>query len=159
MTAKDAGGSELPAGFTYLGQFIDHDLSFDKTKVTLGENISPAVLLQARSPSLDLDSLYGAGPSDPSSADFYSDGRHLKMGRTVAVPPDEARTGFDLPRQGHGREPAARRRPLIPDPRNDENLAVAQTHLAFIRFHNRVLDTLPATPPAQRFGRARRRVV
>ena len=32
---------------------------------------------------------------------------------------------------------------VIPDPRNDENLAVAQTHLALIRFHNRVVDTLP----------------
>ena len=33
---------------------------------------------------------------------------------------------------------------MIPDFRNDENLAVAQTHLAFIRFHNRIVDTLPA---------------
>ena len=30
---------------------------------------------------------------------------------------------------------------------------MAQTHLAFIRFHNRVVDTLPAAdPPAQRFA-------
>ena len=45
---------------------------------------------------------------------------------------------------------------MIPDLRNDENLAVAQTHLAFIRFHNRVVDSLPASvPPAQRFAQAR----
>ena len=31
---------------------------------------------------------------------------------------------------------------MIPDIRNDENLAVAQTHLAMIRFHNRVVDAL-----------------
>ena len=54
--------ASIPAGYTYLGQFVDHDLTFDKTTVTLGSNISPAMLLQARSPSLDLDSLYGAGP-------------------------------------------------------------------------------------------------
>ena len=49
---------------------------------------------------------------------------------------------------------------IIPDPRNDENLAVAQTHLAFIRFHNRVVDTLPSSvPAAQKFMRARRTVV
>ena len=159
MTAGDAGASTLPAGFTYLGQFVDHDLSFDKTSVALGDNVAPAELLQARSPSLDLDSLYGAGPGDPVSARFYRDAVHLKMGRTTAVGPDEAREGFDLPRAGSGATAAARRQALIPDPRNDENLAVAQTHLAFIRFHNRVVDALPATPPAQRFARARRRVV
>jgi hypothetical protein len=49
---------------------------------------------------------------------------------------------------------------VIPDHRNDENLAVAQTHLAFIRFHNRVVDSLPrSTPDAQRFARARDIVV
>ena len=151
--------SGIPAGFTYLGQFVDHDLTFDKTKVTLGERVTPAQLVQARSPSLDLDSLYGAGPQDPVSARFYSDDRHLKMGRTDPIGPDRAREGFDLPR-GAGRTAAAKRRALIPDPRNDENLAVAQSHLAFIRFHNRVVDTLPASvPPAQRFTQAREIVV
>ncbi|MGH3362384.1 MAG: peroxidase family protein, partial [Nocardioides sp.] len=111
-----------------------------------------------RSPSLDLDSLYGAGPADPVSAKFYADDRHLKMGRTVAVGPLVARDGFDLPRAGTGTV-KARRKALIPDFRNDENLAVAQTHLAMIRFHNRVVDKLPASvPPAQRFRRARRQV-
>jgi len=42
---------------------------------------------------------------------------------------------------------------VIPDHRNDENLAVAQTHLAFIRFHNRIVDSLPASPT--RFAQAR----
>jgi hypothetical protein len=158
MTSSDAGPSQVPAGFTYLGQFIDHDLTFDKTQVMLGESISPAELLQGRSPSLDLDSLYGAGPDDPESAQFYRDGVRLKMGRTDAVDQDGAKDGFDLPRVGTGGA-VARRKALIPDHRNDENLAVAQTHLAFIRFHERVVDTLPATPVAQRFTRARRRVV
>ena len=46
---------------------------------------------------------------------------------------------------------------IIADPRNDENLAVAQTHAAFIRFHNRVVDTLPSSvPTAQRFQEARK---
>ncbi|HEX7292329.1 MAG TPA: heme peroxidase family protein [Conexibacter sp.] len=156
MAHTGGGASQIPAGFTYLGQFVDHDLTFDKTKVMLGTAVSPAALLQARSPSLDLDSLYGAGPQDPESAKFYeSDGLHLKLGRTVAAGPDRAMSGFDLPR-GAGRSAAARRRAVIPDPRNDENLAVAQTHCAFIRFHNRVVDTLPSSvPPSQRFARAR----
>lgn len=159
MTAGRGRPSQVPAGFTYLGQFVDHDLTFDKTAVMLGAAVSPAQLLQARSPSLDLDSLYGAGPQDPESAKFYArDAIHLKTGRTVAVGPDRAMAGFDLPR-GAGRSAAARRKAVVPDPRNDENLAVAQTHNAFIRFHNRVADTMRGVPQAQRFARARERVV
>ena len=156
MAAGGGETSKIPSGFTYLGQFIDHDLTFDKTTVTLGTHVPPTQLLQARSPSLDLDSLYGAGPQDPASAKFYeADGMHLKMGKTVAAEGIAAKNGFDLPR-GAGSSAAAKRKAIIPDPRNDENLAVAQTHLAMIRFHNRVLDSLPAAlPPAQRFAQAR----
>ena len=151
--------SQIPAGYTYLGQFVDHDLTFDKTAVTLGERVTPAQLIQARSPSLDLDSLYGAGPQDPVSAKFYEDDTHLKMGKTVRFGPDEAREGFDLPRRTSGAA-EERRHAVIPEPRNDENLAVAQTHLGFIRFHNRVVDKVPSSvPQAQRFVRARERVV
>jgi Animal haem peroxidase len=159
MAAGGGGASRIPAGFTYLGQFIDHDLTFDRTNVMLGANVSPVQLLQARSPSLDLDSLYGAGPQDPGSARFYeADGLHLKMGKTVAAEGIPARDGFDLPR-GAGDTVAKKRRAIIPDKRNDENLAVAQTHLAFIRFHNRVVDSLPASvPQTQRFARAREMV-
>jgi hypothetical protein len=156
MATGGGGASTIPAGFTYLGQFVDHDLTFDRTTVTLGTSISPALLLQARSPSLDLDSLYGAGPQDPESAKFYeADLTHLKQGKTIAAGGDAAKDGFDLPR-GAGSTAAAKRKAVIPDPRNDENLAVAQTHLAFIRFHNRVVDSLPASvPPGQRFAQAR----
>jgi len=153
---RGGGASSIPAGFTYLGQFIDHDLTFDRTKVTLEENVTPAQLVQARSPSLDLDSLYGAGPTEPGSAKFYeADGIHLKTGRTAAIDGIPAKDGFDLPR-GAGNTAAKRRRAIIPDPRNDENLAVAQTHCALIPFHNRVVDTLPASvPPSKRFAKAR----
>jgi hypothetical protein len=156
MTVGAGGAAQIPSGFTYLGQFIDHDLTFDKTNVMFGQTVPPSQLLQARSPSLDLDSLYGAGPQDPVSAQFYeADGLHLKMGKTVAAEGLPAKDGFDLPR-GAGNTVAKKRKAIIPEPRNDENLAVAQTHLAFIRFHNRVVDSLPASVPApQRFAQAR----
>lgn len=158
MTAGGGGSGRVPAGYTYLGQFVDHDLTFDHTSVALGVEVSPADLLQGRSPSLDLDSLYGAGPADPESAAFFADDLHLKMGKTLAVGGLVAREGFDLPRSGVG-SAKAKRRALIPDFRNDENLAVAQTHLAMVRFHNRVVDKSPASvPTAQRFRRARREV-
>jgi hypothetical protein len=156
MAAGGGSNGKIPAGYTYLGQFLDHDLTFDKTTVTLGTKISPTQLLQGRSPALDLDSLYGAGPADSESARFYeADGLHLRMGKTVAAEGVPSKQGFDLPR-GSGSGAAAKRRAVIPDKRNDENLAVAQTHLAMVRFHNRVVDTLPASvPAAQRFATAR----
>ena len=159
MTKGGGGRGDVPAGYTYLGQFIDHDLTMDVTDVALGEDVTPAELLQGRSPTLDLDSLYGAGPANPESARFYeSDGVRLKTGTTIRTGPDQAKAGHDLPRVGTGGV-KARRKALIPDPRNDENLIVAQTHLAMIRFHNRVAAKLPASVPApQRFRRARKSV-
>ncbi len=156
--------SPIPAGFTYLGQFVDHDLTRDVTNVPFGTTIaSPEDLLQGRSPSLDLDSLYGAGPT--AEPGFYAPDRiKLKVGRTQASGPPQTPNasqdldGFDLPRIGSATtDPRQVRLANIPDQRNDENLAVAQTHLAFIRFHNRVCDRLASsgTPSALLFERAR----
>jgi hypothetical protein len=147
-----AGGqpdAAVPAGYTYLGQFVDHDLTMDRTEAQLGEEVTLDELLQGRSPALDLDSLYGRGPQDRHDRVFYAaDQVSLKVGTTSATtfPDDRVNVeleGFDLPRAGGTAGTRAdRRKPLIPDLRNDENLAVAQTHLAFIRFHNRVVEEL-----------------
>lgn len=141
--------SKIPAGFTYLGQFVDHDLTLDKTATKLGDQVSIDELIQGRSPALDLDSLYGLGPVKDHQ--FYTDGVHLKVGTTERTNfPDldpivsQSLTGFDLPRVGSGQTKAARRRANIPDARNDENLAVAQIHLAFIHLHNNMVDKLMA---------------
>jgi hypothetical protein len=160
MVSGTRSESSIPAGYTYLGQFVDHDLTFDKTQVMLGDNVDPADLIQGRSPTLDLDSMYGNGPNDPESAKFYeADGLHLKMGKTVTAGGAPGKDGFDLPRGG-GSTPAEKLLAVIPDERNDENLAVAQLHTAMMRFHNRVVDTLDSSiPPANRFGRARQKVV
>lgn len=182
---QDADGSDgaepIPAGFTYLGQFVGHDLTLDATAVALGEDVTVDELVDGRSPALDLDSLYGRGPRHPRDRRFYAaDGIRLKTGTTASInlsvlpPPDPTnpnpprstsvntnRTGFDLPRVGTGATKAAQRQALIPDTRNDENLAVAQTHLAFIHFHNRVVDTLApqGLPGALLFEQARGEVV
>ena len=57
----------------------------------------------------------------------------------------------DLPRSPEGFA-------LIGDHRNDENLVVAQTHLAFLKFHNAVCDRIaaPAKPAEAVFAEARR---
>ncbi|MEO5653526.1 MAG: heme peroxidase family protein [Marmoricola sp.] len=159
MVSGGGGEGTVPAGYTYLGQFVDHDLTMDRTDVMLGTDISPTDLLQGRSPRLDLDSMYGAGPGSPASAQFYeADGFRLKVGTTIATDGIAVKAGHDLPRVGKG-GPKARRRALIPDPRNDENLIVAQTHLAMITFHNKVAGKLPkALPSSQKFTRARKQV-
>jgi hypothetical protein len=161
MTSGARLGGRLPAGYTYLGQFIDHDLTFDVTDVAFGENLTVDELVQARSPRLDLDSLYGRGPRRLGSRKFYEDDKvRLKMGTTASVggpgPEGKDQVGFDLPRVDTIGAPA-----LIPDKRNDENLAVAQTHLAMIRFHNRVVARLVrrGVPAAELFPRARALVV
>jgi hypothetical protein len=161
MTSGARLGGRLPAGYTYLGQFIDHDLTFDVTEVAFGENLTVDELVQARSPSLDLDSLYGRGPRRAGSRKFYEDDKvRLRVGTTASVggpgPEGKDHVGFDLPRVDTIGEPA-----LIPDKRNDENLAVAQTHLAMIRFHNRVVARLVrrGVPAAELFPRARALVV
>jgi hypothetical protein len=157
----------VPAGFTYLGQFVDHDMTLDKTAVHLGQDITVADLVQGRSPALDLDSLYGLGPA--REPQFYeADGVRLRLGSTVGVgfPPNDPiananQQGFDLPRSGQGSTPAERRTAVIPDIRNDENLAVAQTHLMFMKFHNAVVAKLvgDGTASAVLFDEARRLVV
>jgi Animal haem peroxidase len=162
MTGADRRSGPIPAGYTYLGQFIDHDLTFDVTEVAFGENLSVEELLQARSPSLDLDSLYGRGPRRTGSRKFYDTDRvRLKMGTTTAVFGGVGKAGVDLPGFDLPRVTTIGAPALIPDRRNDENLAVAQTHLAMIRFHNRVVTRLEGqgVPSNQLFAQARALVV
>lgn len=155
----------VPAGFTYLGQFVDHDLTLDNTAKALGDRVTVNELLQGRSPALDLDSVYGRGPRDADDDRFYApDKVKLKVGLTAAIDGPGTNinlNGYDLPRVTQGSKKAERQAALIPDLRNDENLIVAQTHLAFQRFHNRVADELAdrGVPSAVLFERARGSVV
>ena len=139
-----AAASQIPAGFTYLGQFIDHDLTFDKTEVMLGERISPTQLAAGPLPEPRSRLALRRRAGRPRVGEVLRGRRHppedgKDRGRRAASPRWRASTS----RAATGTTAAAKRKAIIPDPRNDENLAVAQTHLAFIRFHNRVVDTLP----------------
>ena len=52
----------IPAGYTYLGQFIDHDITFDPASSLQSQN-DPDALVDFRTPALDLDNLYGRRPA------------------------------------------------------------------------------------------------
>ncbi|MDP9331538.1 MAG: heme peroxidase family protein [Actinomycetota bacterium] len=117
----------IPAGYTYLGQFIDHDITFDPASSLQRQN-DPDALRDFRTPRFDLDSVYGAGPDDAPFLYQREDKTKLLIGTGPDGEPD-------LPRNVQDRA-------LIGDPRNDENTIVSQLQLLFIRFHNRVVDEL-----------------
>ncbi len=121
----------VPAGYTYLGQFIDHDLTLDPNP-SFVDQIDPGERRNARTPRFDLDSLYGSGPA-ASPGMYEPDGVRFTIGKNGAGEDD-------LPRQ----QGIAR----IGDHRNDENLITSQIHLAFLKYHNRVARDLSGAPRA-----------
>ena len=51
----------MTAGSTFVGQFTDHDITFDQTS-QLGVPQNPLISPNTRTPALDLDSVFGGGP-------------------------------------------------------------------------------------------------
>ncbi|MBD2113100.1 MULTISPECIES: peroxidase family protein [Cyanophyceae] len=135
----------IPAGFTFLGQFIDHDLTFDPTS-SLERQSDPEAIENFRTPSFELDSVYGAGPT---ASPFLYDNRPENRGKLLI----DSDRPHDLPRNSQGTA-------LLGDPRNDENLIVSQLHLAFVKFHNAMIDKLKAdgVNPGQLFDEAQKLV-
>jgi heme peroxidase len=128
----------IAAGFTYLGQFIDHDLTFDPASSLMKQN-DPDALMDFRSPQFDLDNIYGRGPDDQPYL-YEADGRHLQLGRRLTGNPTDP-NARDVPR--HSSESGGgnvRARALIGDPRNDENVIVSQLQATMLRFHNKLAD-------------------
>jgi hypothetical protein len=130
-TMAESGGNvnnpDLPAGFTFLGQFIDHDLTLDTTPLSLQQQ-DPDALTNFRSARYDLDSVYGGSPTErPELYDPIDPDKLLIVGLDDPNKPD------DVPRKSDGKA-------IIGDPRNDENLIVCQLHLAFMKFHNALVD-------------------
>jgi hypothetical protein len=127
---RTGDNTKIPAGFTYLGQFIDHDITFDPTS-KLDQLNDPGALVNFRTPRFDLDSVYGSGPKVQPYLYDWKDSK--PPGTRLLVGHNEAND--DLPRNQQGRA-------LIGDARNDENVIVAQLHLLFIHLHNAVIDGL-----------------
>ena len=118
------------AGTTFFGQFVDHGITFD-TSSTLGSPTDPLTSPNGRTPSLDLDSVYGGGPTGtPMLYDVNHDPAKLLI--------DSGGLFEDLLRMADGTA-------IIPDPRNDEHMIIAGLQCAFILFHNRAVDDARAS--------------
>ena len=135
-TGPDPGEDRaISAAYTYLGQFADHDLTYDPTS-SLRRSLDRAQiekLADFRTPRFDLDNLYGRGPADQPYM-YAPDGIRMLLGRRLSGNPDDPHA-VQVPRGPNDRA-------LIGDPRNDENRIVSQLHAVFLRFHNRVADEL-----------------
>ncbi len=124
----------MTAGSTFVGQFVDHDITFDQTS-QLGVPQNPLISPNTRTPALDLDSVFGGGPG--LRPDLYVDNPDGSVGPQLKI--GSGGVHEDVPRvpNGDGTFTA-----LVGDPRNDENVIVAGMHCAHILFYNRVLDEL-----------------
>jgi hypothetical protein len=166
--ADEEPNSAIPPVYTYWGQFVDHDITAntdrnDNVSITddpmtpIEPGFVTALIRNLREPALNLDSVYGNGPGAPDvDGEVPYDGIKLRTGPLVVLDIERfaAVPGDDLPRV------AATGRARIGDSRNDENLIVAQLHLAFLKFHNEVVDWLATNEPEltddyARFERAR----
>ncbi|WP_420336135.1 peroxidase family protein [Roseibium sp.] len=125
MAATENTDGPADAGMTFLGQFVDHDITLDATSA-LGSRIDPATIANIRTPSLDLDCVYGAGPEASPHLYGSGDAEHFLVFGRKDNPRDLARTCAG--------------KALIGDPRNDENIIVAQVQGIFIELHNLLMS-------------------
>src|SRR5260221_702399 len=77
---KDPEESGIPALYTYLAQFIDHDITFDPAS-SLQMQKDPDALTDFRSPAFDLDNVYGRGPDDQPA--LYDGGNSFLLGEPI----------------------------------------------------------------------------
>ena len=170
---NDPGDSHIPAAYTYFGQFVDHDITLEATSSGTGQtagglaglldpDLAPLALeaitetlRNLRTGTLDLDSVYG--PPAPRDGDEMELGIVTALGNQpppLARPPRAADDPFqDLPREPRSTVDEHDRAALIGDPRNDENLIVAQLHVAFLRAHNELVRQGKSFRQAQRLLR------
>lgn len=163
-TNTPAGDSTVPAAYTYFGQFVDHDITLETVSAPLPKLLDPNLvplsgdqirnqLRNARTATLDLDNVYGdLAPRDPANPAKLQLGTVTALGGTAkpVLRPAGKDDHNDLPRTPRSADAEQDRRALIGDPRNDENLVVAQLHVAFLRAHNALVDGGQSFEDAQR---------
>ena len=124
----------MTAGSTFVGQFTDHDITFDQTS-QLGVPQDPLRSPNTRTPRLDLDSVFGAGPT--ARPDLYVSNSDGSVGPKLKI--GTGGVHEDVPRIANSDGTYSA---LLGDPRNDENVIIAGLHSAHVLAYNRLLDDL-----------------
>jgi hypothetical protein len=124
-------------GYTYFGQFVGHDLTHDFTPLE-GPYAEPELTPNYRTPSFDLDHIYGGGPE---KAPYLYEGSPGKEFFKIGATTPEAYLR-DLPVE-HGLVLIGD----LEDTRNLDNLILRQLHVVFLKFHNEAIRQLGSNPP------------
>lgn len=167
----------IPSGYTYLLQFVAHDLVQSALPLSVAGRLGAATGNARRTP-LMLESLYGSGPvGSPHlyALDSPSDDRRTKLRlgrmrwketprgagcpfRDIARAQAENVTGID--RNIPGQRPALTEA-LVADARNDDHAIISQLTAMFALLHNGLVDLVrrgePVSNANARFGAAYRR--
>ena len=134
--------SQVPSAYTYLGQFIDHDITFEAKSEhmvklsgqefrVLTPNEIRTRITNGRTPGLDLDNVYyRPAPRNCS---------RMVLGFVSNQNGERTDQTNDLPRRPRSEKSEDDRAALIGDKRDDENLVIAQLHVAFLRAHNAIV--------------------
>jgi hypothetical protein len=109
------------AGWPIFGQFVAHDITADRS--ILRSHTNTAELRNARSPQLNLECLYGDGPTGHPFLFQRDDSAKFLLGLD----------GADVQRNADGIA-------IIGDPRNDSHMLISQLHLAMLKAHNAFVD-------------------
>ena len=129
LSANNPNNPTHTAGTTFMGQFLDHDITRDAGS-TLGQPTSVQRSINLRTAQFDLDSVYGGDPND--SPQLY------ESADNIVFRVESGGLFEDLPRDASGQA-------IIGDGRNDENLIIAGLQVAFLKFHNAVVAQVRAT--------------
>jgi hypothetical protein len=137
--SEDCPDSRVAAGWPFLGQFIAHDITADRSPLV--SRADPAGVRNYRTPAANLECLYGGGPVGSPYLYDREDPALLLTGDHAG----------DVPRNAQGIA-------LIGDPRNDVHLFVNQLHVALIHAHNLLVMRLrdDGEPESGVFDEARR---
>ncbi|WP_133804739.1 peroxidase family protein [Kribbella caucasensis] len=141
LLAGNRDNTTQTAGTTFLGQFIDHDITLDQGS-KLGLPTDPTTSKNNRTPALDLDSVYGGGPLVSPQLYRTDDPAKFRV--------ESGGLFEDLPRSPTTLQAVLR------DRRNDEHMIIAGLHVAFLIFHNSVVDRLRTEGVENEFDEARR---
>jgi hypothetical protein len=109
------------AGWPIFGQFLAHDITADRS--ILRSRANTAELSNARSPQLNLENMYGEGPTGHPFLYQRDDPAKFLLGLD----------GADVQRNAEGIA-------VIGDPRNDSHMLISQLHLAMLKAHNAFVD-------------------